>query len=462
MFKKNQTIHFVGIGGIGMSGIAEVLLNIGYRVTGSDIEPSSITRHLESLGCTIWYHHAPEHVNNAHVVVTSSAIREDNPEVVQAYRLSLPVIPRAEMLAELMRMKYSIAVAGSHGKTTTTSLIATILAYAGLDPTVVIGGRLNNLGSNAVLGQGSFLVAEADESDGSFLKLLPTIAVVTNIDREHLDFYTDLQTIQTAFLDFINKVSFYGAAVICADEQNVCDLIPKINRRFVTYGLCPNADFRANNICQEQLKTSFEVYKRNELLGKIQVLLAGEHNVVNCLAAIAVADELEIEFPVVAEALAKFSGVERRFRIRQVGDILIVDDYAHHPREIQVTLQAAKAGWDKRLVVAFQPHRYTRTRDLWREFGPALQKADVLVVSEIYPAGEDPIPNISGRLIYQSIRETSHPDATFIKNKDEIIPYLLQVIQPGDMVMFLGAGDIWKLADVIAEKLKQGRIDKSL
>jgi len=377
-------VHFVGIGGIGMSGIAEVLLNLGYRVTGSDLAESDTTQRLRGLGAEIFLGHRAENLREADVVVTSSAVPKDNPEVVAAQERLIPVIPRAEMLAELMRMKYAIAVAGTHGKTTTTSMIATVLAHAGLDPTAVIGGKLNAFGSNAKLGQGDLLVAEADESDGSFLKLTPTIAVVTNIDAEHLDHYRDLGEIQEAFLEFINKVPFYGLAVLCLDQENVQALIPRVSKRFVTYGLTTQAHFRAADISFRGLMTTFRAFEKDRELGQVDIRMPGMHSVYNALATLAAAREVDVSFDTVREALASFSGVQRRFQVKgEWGGVMAVDDYGHHPAEIKATLSAAKRGWERRTVVIFQPHRYTRTRDLFKECLTAFNQADVLFLTGI-------------------------------------------------------------------------------
>jgi UDP-N-acetylmuramate--alanine ligase len=359
---KINHIHFVGIGGIGMSGIAEVLLNLGYEVSGSDIRESEITRRLEQLGARVYYQHRRKNIKGAEVVVVSAAIKEGNAEIQEATERIIPVIPRAEMLAELMRMKYGVAVAGTHGKTTTTSLIATVLAHGGLDPTVVIGGRLNSIGSSAKLGRGDFLVAEADESDGSFVKLLPTIAVVTNIDSEHLDYYQGIDQIKETFLQFIHKIPFFGLAVLCLDHENVQSLIPRLKKRFTTYGLSSQADFQAKDMSFDGPYTSFELVHRGKRLGRLTIQMPGIHNVYNVLATVATAFELDVDFKTVREALADFSGIQRRFQLKgEVGDVLVFDDYGHHPTEIKATLRAAKAGWKRRIVVLFQPHRYTRT-----------------------------------------------------------------------------------------------------
>lgn len=446
MFKKIQRLHFVGIGGSGMSGIAEVLLTLGYRVTGSDLAASDATRRLESLGGTVYVGHRAEQVEGAQVVVISSAVSPTNVEVVAARSRMIPVIPRAEMLAELMRLKYGIAVAGAHGKTTTTSMIATVLAHGGLDPTAVIGGKLNRFGGPAKLGQGEFLVAEADESDGSFLKLSPTIAVVTNIDREHLDHYHDLDAIKRAFLDFINKVPFYGAAVLCLDEPNLQALIPKVEKRVRTYGRTAQADLTLTSLRLSAKGSEFEARLGASDLGRFALNVPGAHNVSNAMAAILVGLELDLPVDAIREGLAQFSGVERRFQLRgERRGILVVDDYGHHPTEIRATLAAAKDGWGRRVVVVFQPHRYTRTRDLFAEFCTAFYQADSLLVLDVYPAGEPPIEGVNAQALVAGVREHGHRDAVWIESRDAAVERLAQIAQPGDMVITLGAGDVWKV-----------------
>ncbi len=458
MYKKGQHIHFVGIGGAGMSGIAEVLLNLGYRISGSDLVRTDITERLKKLGSTIYYHHQKENIKGAKVVVVSSAVGKDNPEVMEARKRLVPVIARAEMLAELMRMKYGIAVAGTHGKTTTTSMIATVLAEGGLDPTVVIGGRLNSLGSSAKLGQGEFLVAEADESDGSFLKLSPTIAVVTGINPEHLDYYQDFDREKQAFVEFINKLPFYGRAILCLDEVNLQSLLPQLNKTHITYGLAGQADLQARRIELKPMKTSFSVHWEGKELGRLSIGMPGLHNIYNCLATTATALELDLDFKVIQKAMKGFSGVKRRFEIKgEVREILVVDDYGHHPQEIKATLAAAKTTWNRRVVVVFQPHRYTRTRDLYSEFLPAFHQADVLIITETYPAGEEKIPGVSAEGLYQGICGHGHKAVTFIPQLKEIGKHLLKIVRPGDMVITLGAGDIGQVADELIKALKKDR-----
>ncbi|NOS35878.1 MAG: UDP-N-acetylmuramate--L-alanine ligase, partial [Deltaproteobacteria bacterium] len=376
-----KNIHFVGVGGAGMSGLAEVLLNLGYKVSGSDLKATNVTDRLGNLGIDIVIGHSKEHISGADVVVYSSAVHQDNPEIVESREQQIPVIPRAEMLAELMRVKYGIAVAGTHGKTTTTSMIAAMLGHAGIDPTVVIGGKLNSMGSNAKLGKGEYLVAEADESDGSFVKLSPTIAVVTNIDREHMDYYHDMDDVLSNYLSFINKVPFYGCAVLCLDHPNIQSLMPQVARRHVTYGMTVQSDVSAREIEAKEMTTSFSLWYRGERLGRVSLGMPGEHSVYNALAAIAVGLELGVNFQQIAEGLEGFDGVQRRFQLKgKARDVIIVDDYGHHPEEIKVTLRAAKEGWGRRVVAVFQPHRYTRTRDLLADFFSAFNDADSLVI----------------------------------------------------------------------------------
>ncbi len=454
MYGRISRIHFVGIGGIGMSGIAEVLLNLGYKVSGSDLRRSEITDRLAGLGGEIFYGHARENIAGADVVVISSAVKEDNPEVLEAKEYLIPVIPRAEMLAELMRMKYGIAIAGTHGKTTTTSMVATLLGHGGVDPTIVIGGKLNSLGTNARLGQGKFLVAEADESDGSFLKLSPTIAVVTNIDADHLDFYSGIDEIRDTFVEFINKVPFFGLAVLCLDNGNVADIIPRVKKRFITYGLSAQADFRAIDVRLEGFATSFAVQYRGERLGEISFRLPGAHNVLNALASVAVAMELNIPFSVIQEGFQAFGGVGRRFQVKgEVDGIMVVDDYGHHPTEIRATLAAAKGGWERRLVVVFQPHRYTRTKELFDEFVKAFYDADVLVLTDIYPAGEQPIEGVTSEALAKSLRMHGQKDVTCISSREEIVDHLLRILKPDDILLTLGAGNIWQTGEALLKSL---------
>ena len=456
MYRKQYHIHFVGIGGIGMSGIAELLLNLGYRVSGSDLRTSDITERLRRLGGTVRQGHAEDQIRGADVVVISSAVRPDNPEVAAARAGGVPVIPRAEMLAELMRLKYSVAVAGAHGKTTTTSIVASVLARGGFDPTVVIGGKLKNLGSNAVLGGGDFLVAEADESDGSFLKMTPTLAVVTNIDREHLDFYKDLDAIKSVFLDFIDRVPFYGAAFLCLDDEAVQELIPRIGKRHVTYGLSSQADVQARDPRHEGLRSRFVLYRHGEALGEILLNLPGRHNVLNATAAAAVGLELDIPFAVVKSALETIDGVQRRMEIKgEAAGVTVVDDYGHHPTEIKTTLEAARGCWpDRRLVVAFQPHRHTRTRDLWSDFTRAFYQSDILVVLPIYAAGEEPVEGVTAEALFEDIRRFGHKDARYVGDTPAALAHLEETLRPGDVFLTLGAGNVWRMGESLLARLK--------
>lgn len=451
MYLKKYHIHFVGIGGIGMSGIAELLLNLGYRVSGSDLQASDITTHLQQIGGTIYRGHAPEHVEGADVVVTSSAVHADNPEVVGARQVAIPVIPRAEMLAELMRLKYSIAVAGAHGKTSTTSIIASVLGHGGLDPTVVIGGKLKSIGRNALLGKGDFIVAEADESDGSFLKFSPTIAVVTNIDREHLDFYKDLAAIKEAFLQFINRLPFYGLAVLCLDNPPLQELIPHIEKRLTTYGMSSQADFQARQARFEGVTTYFEAWHLGAPLGEVRMNLQGRHSVSNALASIAVGMELGIPFAVIRETLAAFEGVQRRLEKKGTrAGVSVYDDYGHHPTEIKHTLEAVRESWpEKRIVVVFQPHRYTRMQALFDDFTTAFYQSDLLVVLPIYSAGETRIEGIEAAELCRQIQAHGHREAVYQPGFEEAVGYLEGVLQPGDLLLTLGAGDVWQVGEML-------------
>jgi UDP-N-acetylmuramate--alanine ligase len=456
MFGRACKVHFVGIGGIGMSGIAEVLLNLGWQVSGSDAKASALTRRLEPLGARIHVGHDAAHVGDADVVVYSSAVRPDNPELQRARERKIPVIPRAEMLAELMRLKFSVAVAGAHGKTTTTSLVANVLAQAGLDPTIVVGGRLLALGTNAKLGRGDYLVAEADESDGSFLHLMPTIAVVTNIDAEHLDHYANLTAIMDAFVQFVNMVPFYGAAVLCLDDANVQAVIPRIGKRFLTYGMASQADVTGRILESSDAGSRFEVTHQGRVLGEARIRMPGDHNVLNALAAITVGLELRVPFPTLAAALQEFLGVARRFEIRAVEhDVVFVDDYGHHPTEIAATLRAAKRNYARRLVVVFQPHRYSRTRLLLQEFGRAFFDADVLFLADIYAASEEPIPGVDSGLLLRTLREHGHKNVCHLPDKERLTEAIASTIQAGDLVLTLGAGDVTSWNEEIVDKWRR-------
>jgi UDP-N-acetylmuramate--alanine ligase len=457
IFGKVRHIHFVGIGGIGMSGIAELLLNLGYHISGSDLRRTEVTEHLSDIGGRIFLRHRPQNINGADVVVFSSAVKDDNPEIVEAEERSIPVIPRAEMLAQLMRLKYGVAVAGAHGKTTTTNMIGSILSKGGLDPTVIIGGRLNQWGgSNARLGSSDFLVAEADESDGSFLALSPSMAVITNIDYEHIDFYRSMDNLRKTFVDFINKVPFFGRAILCLDDKEVQGLIPKLTKSYLTYGLNPQSDIRASEIEKEGLNTSFDVIFKDTLMGKINICIPGDHNVLNALAAVAVGLELDIDFEYIREGLKGLGGLRRRFEIKdERGGIIFLDDYGHHPTEIVATITTAKECWpDRRLVLIFQPHRYTRTKALWDKFVIAFNQADLLIITPIYGAGEEPIPGVDSRVLYQGIKDHGHRAVNFCPYKEDVISLLLDEVRPGDLVLTLGAGDINLVGTELLKRIK--------
>ncbi len=451
MFRgRVRHVHFVGVGGIGMSGLAEILSNLEFDVSGSDLKKGENTDALARLGVRTFVGHAAEHIRGADVVVYSSAISPENPELVAAHAQGIPVITRAEMLAELMRVKYGVAIAGSHGKTTTTSLVATVLRAAGLDPTVVVGGRMASFGSNAKLGMGDLLVAEADESDGSFLRLAPTIAAVTNIDPEHLDFYETHERLKGAFLEFIEKVPFYGLAVLCLDHPHVQRLLPEVKRRHVTYGLSQQADYSARNVRSEGILTHFDAFRGAAPLGEFTVRMPGQHNVQNTLASIAIADELEVPLDVMKEALETFHGVARRFSVvAEVEGVTLVDDYGHHPAEIKATLAAARRAYRGRVLVAFQPHRYTRTVQLFDEFARSFNDADELLITDVYPAGEEPIEGADGEQLARAARQYGHHAASYKKNRDALASQLAEEARSGDVVLTLGAGDINKILPAV-------------
>jgi UDP-N-acetylmuramate--alanine ligase len=442
-------VHFVGIGGTGMSGIAEVLINMGFRITGSDLKTTSVTEKLVRLGGRVARGHRARNVRGTDVVVVSSAVRADNVEAVEAHRLGIPVIPRAEMLAELMRMKYGVAVAGSHGKTNTTSMAAHVLAESDFDPTVVVGGRVGSLGGSARLGQGDLMVAEADESDGSFLHLSPTIAVVTNVDLEHLDHYGSMDRLRDAFVDFLNKVPFYGLGVICLDDEEIQGLIPRLHRKLVTYGVSAQADLVASEIRLEGFSSRYAAVLRGERLGEVSLAVPGRHSVYNSLAVLAVALEFDVPFQDAAARLATFGGADRRFQLRGTlpGDIIVVDDYAHHPTEIRATLEAARDGWSRRVVAVFQPHRYSRVQALSEEFARSFYDADVVVVTPLYAAGEDPISGIDAPFLFERIQSHGHRDVRLAGGLEEAAEIVRGVIEPGDLVMTLGAGDVHGVCD---------------
>ena len=457
-FGKAKRIHFVGIGGIGMSGIAELLLNLGYEVSGSDLKDSPVTARLSDLGGKIFIGHNRKNIQGADVVVYSSAVLSDNPEIVEARERYIPVIPRAEMLAELMRLKYGVAVAGAHGKTTTTSMIASILTCGNLDPTVVIGGRLDIWGgSNAKLGQGDILVAESDESDGSFMALSPTIAVVTNIDHEHMEYYGDMDALRSTFVEFINKVPFYGLAILCLDNEEIQNIVPRLKKRYLTYGMTSQADIRARDIKRRRFEVDFEVIHHNRSLGRVVVGIPGSHNVLNALAALSVGLELDMDIEDIKKGLKNLGGLARRFQVKdEKGDVIFIDDYGHHPTEITATLETAKECWpERRLVVIFQPHRYSRTKALFDRFAISFNHADTLIVAPIYPAGETPIEGVNAEWLYRSIKEHGHRNVILGKNRNEIVKLLLDLISPKDVVMTLGAGDIYQVGDELLKMLQE-------
>jgi UDP-N-acetylmuramate--alanine ligase len=448
-------VHFVGIGGSGMSGIAEVLVNLGYPVSGSDLASGVATRRLRKLGARIHRGHRARNVLDADVVVISSAIRADNPEVVEARRKAIPVIPRAEMLAELMRLKYGVAVAGAHGKTTTTALIAEVLTRGRLDPTVVIGGRVGKLRSGAKLGNGEMMVAEADESDGSFLKMKPTIAVVTNIDREHLDHYPDLIAIQDAFVTFLSRIPFYGVAVVCVDDPNVRAILPKVDRKTIRYGLSSDADVIASDVQVSGFGSSFDCRAGGEELGRVKLGVPGRHAVFNSLAAIAVGLELDVPFKTISAALAKFRGVDRRMQRRgNAFGALVIDDYGHHPTEIEATLAAIREGFGSRTIAVFQPHRYSRTRALLEEFGRSFALADEVIVTDIYPAGESPVEGLDGSVVAEALTRHGHRSVHYRPTLDGATKALRELVGEGDVVVTLGAGDVWKVGDALIRAAK--------
>lgn len=461
---KIKNIHFVGIGGIGMSGIAEVLINLGYQISGSDRNLTEVTSHLKKIGAKIYNKHQAGNVKDADVLVYSSAVTTDNPEVEEAYRKKIPVIKRAEMLAELMRLKFGIAIAGTHGKTTTTSLTGAVLSEGEMDPTLIIGGRVRALDTNAKLGDSEFLVAEADEFDKSFLKLIPTIAVITNVEADHLECYDDIDDLKNSFLAFANKVPFYGRVIVCLDNPGVQEILSGIQRSVTTYGFNKQADIQAETIEHKNGGISFDINYMKYRMGHIELKIPGEHNVLNALAAVSVGLELDLPFEKIKAGLEKFSGVQRRFEQKAlVNDILIIDDYAHHPSEVTATLNAARKGWPKhRIVAVFQPHLYSRTRDLYREFARSFLQADILVITDVYPAREEPIPGIDGKLIADTARSLGHRNVHYVAKKQDLPAYTSNILKAGDMVITLGAGDIWKygeqVIDIISEKTKKNPI----
>jgi len=457
MFSSIKKIHFVGIGGIGMSGIAEILLNRGFEISGSDLNENDNTEYLRSKGAKITIGHFPENVNGQDVVVYSSAVNPDeNPETSEARRQGIPVIRRAEMLAEATRLNYSIAIAGTHGKTTTTSMIGLILIKAGYDPTVIVGGRLKDFGgTNARLGKGEWTVLEADEFDRSFLQLFPSIAVINNIEPEHLDIYDGIEDLKTTFLQFANKVPFYGFVALGTDDPNVKEILSGINKKTITFGMSRNNDYYAKDIELQENFSKFILVQNSKIIGEISLNVPGYHNVKNALAAVAVTTEMGIDFSIIKAALQEFTGVIRRFDIKgEIDGIMIVDDYAHHPTEIRATLDAARKGWDRRIIAVFQPHTYSRTQEFYKEFAQAFDDADVLVITDVYAARENPIPGISGELIAQQAKIYGHKNVHYIPDFENIIEFLLSELKQGDMLITIGAGNISKISQLIKEKLE--------
>lgn len=458
MFNTIKKVHFTGIGGIGMSGIAEILHSQGFIISGSDKSLSDITTHLSDLGMTIYEGHAAENVKDVDVLVYSSAVMTENPEVAAAVERKIPVIKRAEMLAECMRMKYGIGIAGTHGKTTTTSMTGLVLTEGKLDPTIIVGGKLSGLGgTNARLGDGEFIVVEADEFDRSFLRLTPTIAAITNLEKEHLDTYKDIEDIKAAFIEFANKVPFYGFVVICLDEPGLQDIIPYINKKIFTYGITSQADVQAYDVKHDKFSSNFHVRYCGKNLGEINLKAPGIHMVKNALVAVTIGTELGVDFAVIKKALESFSGVYRRFEVKYNEDVLVIDDYAHHPTETSATLNGIRTGWDRRLVSVFQPHLFTRTRDFFQEFGRSFLNADVFVCTDIYPARELPIEGITGEMIVKAAKSYGHKNAYYVPDKREIPAFLMKLHQKGDIIITMGAGDLWKYGEEFIAMLKAGK-----
>jgi len=458
MLGKARHVHFVGIGGIGMSGIAEVLINLGFEVSGSDAEMTAITDHLASLGAVISEGHSAGNVGGADIVVLSSAIGKDNPEVRAAADAGIPLLPRSDMLGELMRIRTGIAIAGAHGKTTTTSLAAVVLQEAGLDPTVVVGGKVKSLDANALLGRGQYIVAEVDESDGNFVRLTPSIAIITNIDAEHLDFYGGLEKIHEAFVTFANRVPFHGVVICCVDDANVRAIMPSIDRKIITYGFDRGADIRGEVQREDGTGSVFNLFEGGEDRGTIKLALPGRHNITNAIAVCALAFELDIEIDAVRRALENFEGVGRRFERRgEEGGVLVIDDYGHHPTEIKAAVETARRSFDRRVVAVFQPHRFTRTRDLHESFDRCFHDADLVFMTDIYSAGEKPIPGITGDLIYRAILRGGARKAVYIPDHADLLDALESTVEDGDIVLTLGAGDIWKTGDELLERIRKDR-----
>jgi UDP-N-acetylmuramate--alanine ligase len=456
MLRNFKKVHMIGIGGIGMSGIAEVLLAMNFKVSGSDRSLSEVTDRLASLGAEIYEGHSEQNLKDVDVVVYSSAVTLDNVEIQEALRRKIPVIKRSEMLAELMRLRYGIGIAGTHGKTTTTSMVGLVLLEAGFDPTVIVGGKLSGLGgTNARLGKGEFIVVEADEFDRSFLQLTPVIAAITTLEKEHLDIYKDLDDIKAAFVEFANKVPFYGFVVLCLDEEGLREILPQINRKVITYGTSAQADVRAYDISFSEIHSKFKVKYNGEFLGEIELNVPGIHNVKNSLVAVTIAKELGVDFSIIQSALKKFTGVYRRFEIKaEVDGIMVIDDYAHHPTEVSATLSAIRSGWDRRVVAVFQPHLYTRTRDFYSDFAKAFLDSDVFICTDVYPAREVPIQGVTGQMITDAAEKFGHKNVIYVPDKNQIPDKLLEIVKPGDIVITMGAGDIWKFGEAFINKLK--------
>ncbi len=459
VFGKTKHIHMVGIGGIGMSGMAEILIHRGYKVTGSDGALSDTTRRLEELGATIFEGHSAENIEGADVVVYTSAVKaEENEETRTALEQRIPTIKRAEMLAELMKMKYGIGVAGTHGKTTTTTMIGLVTQKGNYDPTIMVGGKVHSFDkTNAVVGKGDVIVVEADEFDRTFLRLTPSIAIITNIEAEHLDIYSDLADVKQAFIDYANKVPFYGAVIVCLDDENVRSILPDLERRIVSYGLTPQASIRATDLQMSEFNSTFTVLLDREKLGVITLKAPGEHNVKNALAAIATGLELNIDFKLIKDGLESFEGVYRRFQLKYNNGIMVIDDYAHHPTEVQATLQAANAGWpDRRVVAVFQPHLYSRTQELYKEFGLSFFDAEVMVITDVYPSREKPIEGVTGKLIADTAEKYGHRNVVYVEDKNAVSDKLKEIIEPGDIIITMGAGDIYKSGDTFVDEIESG------
>ena len=461
MFGKVKKVHFVGIGGIGMSGIAELLINLGFEVTGSDMKTTNITENLQKHGAVIYEGHKPENVNDSDVLVYSSAVQVNNPELQRAKDKQIPIIRRAEMLSELLKLKQtSIAVGGTHGKTTTTSMMGAVLTEALLDPTLVVGGVVKSLDVNALLGQGDVIVAEADEFDKSFLQLTPTYAIITNIDTDHMDCYDSEEDLLNAFAQYANAIPFYGAVVACVDEPLIKRILPDISRPVITYGFSGDAEFQAERRLYREVRSTFVVKHRGKELGEVEMMVPGAHNVKNALAVIALGTEMNIDFNTISNGLKQFSGVKRRFEIKGIfDDVMVVDDYAHHPTEVSATLRAIKNGWDRRLVAVFQPHLYSRTQDLYEDFARSFLISDVLLVTDVYPAREEPIAGVTGELITNMAKSMGHENVYWVEDKKRLVAAMKALVEPGDLVITMGAGDIWRICDKYAAMLEKEAVE---